>query len=94
MPVCIRCRRTLATAELRRRKPPHTGEYVCKGACTPIGSGDVVTTPLGRGIVMNVARSRGNVTSLLVDLELHRGQRGEMNAESLWREFKPDEVNR
>lgn len=30
MPRCCKCERVDTTAEMRRRKAPHTGEHVCK----------------------------------------------------------------
>lgn len=93
MPVCIRCRRTLATAELRRRKPPHTGEYVCKSTCKPIGPSDHVTTTLGRGIVTNVARRGSETTAVLVMLDADR-ERGLDNIDRNWRAFRPEEIGR
>lgn len=30
MPTCAKCGRTEATAEMRRRRPPYTGEWLCK----------------------------------------------------------------
>ena len=32
MPTCAKCGRTDATAEMRRRRPPYTGEWMCKDA--------------------------------------------------------------
>jgi ssDNA-binding Zn-finger/Zn-ribbon topoisomerase 1 len=34
MPTCAKCGRTEATAEMRRRRPPYTGEWMCKD--TPV----------------------------------------------------------
>lgn len=30
MPICVKCDTMDATVNLRRRRPPHTGEFMCK----------------------------------------------------------------
>lgn len=30
MPVCVKCNYMDATVNMRRRRPPHTGEWACK----------------------------------------------------------------
>jgi len=34
MPVCDKCEKMDATVNLRRRKPPHTGHWLCKDKAT------------------------------------------------------------
>lgn len=94
MPVCDRCRRMKATAELRRRRPPYEGEFRCKDACKPyvIPAGSHVDTPIGEGVIMNHVLQSGAVIEYLVLLDADRGVAGNMNPEAVWRCVKPEAV--